>query len=137
MISGYELNFNVLNNNEFIYEYIRKIRNRITLFENRIFKHKDEIDSNPKYFDEALIYNDYINNYKDELTFIYKEMKNHILNKVEKSENKYIKSLFRNIHITYDTHDRIPLKKLQSDYFNVYGYITLKNLKDLLNEFWL
>ena len=137
MISGYELNYNVLNNKEFLYDYISKIKHRILFFETKILKHEDEVSSNPKYFDQALIYNDFINNYKEELTFIYKQMKEFLLKKVDDLDNKYIKALFKKICITYNIKDSVPIKHMAEEYKKVYGWITMNDIKVLLNNFFV
>ncbi len=137
MISGYELNFNVLNNKEFLYDYISKIKHRVLFFENKILQHKDETATNPKYFDQALIYNDFINNYKEELTFIYKQMKEFLLKKVDDLDNKYIKSLFKKICITYNIKDSVTIKHMAEEYKKVYGWITMNDIKKLLNNFFV
>ena len=137
MISGYELNYNVLNNKEFLYDYISKIKHRINFFENKILQHEDEVSSNPKYFDQKLIYNDFINNYKEELTFIYKQMKEFLLKKVDDLDNKYIKSLFKKICITYNIKDSVTIKHMAEEYKKVYGWITMTDIKKLLDHFKL
>ena len=64
-------------------------------------------------------------------------MREHLLKLIDSLDRKYIKSLFKKVFITYDTNDRIPLKKLLLDYRDVYGWITLKNLKELLSQIFV
>jgi hypothetical protein len=91
----------------------------------------------PKYFDQALIYNDFINNYKEEITFIYKQMKEFLLKKVDDLDNKYIKSLFKKICITYNIKDSVTIKHMAEEYKKVYGWITMNDIKKLLNNFFV
>ena len=105
MISGLELNYNILYNKEFVYDYVSKIKNRIITFESRIDK------TNTKNINKAEDYIEFIDSYKNELVFIYKQMREHPLKLIDSLDSKYIKSLFKKVFITYDTNDRIPLKK--------------------------
>ena len=41
MISGYELSFNIKNNETFVYDYITRLKNRNMTFERKLEKLKD------------------------------------------------------------------------------------------------
>ena len=96
MISGYELSFNIKNNETFVYDYITRLKHRNMTFEKKLDKLKDSKSKTSIH--KCVDYVEAIEENKKEILFIYDEMKIKMRNEILNLSNKYLKEFLKYIN---------------------------------------